>query len=60
MKTEEEIRNEIKALETTVSNYREAFETGEIDREYLRLKVRENNNIMVGLLWVLGENERFD
>lgn len=60
MKTEEEIRAEITSLEATILNYRNAHENGEIDQELLRLKVRENNNIMVGLLWVLGENERFD
>lgn len=60
MKTEEEIRAEIVSLEATIVNYREAHKNGEIDREHLRLKVRENNNVILGLLWVLGENDRFD
>lgn len=60
MKTEEEIRKEITSLEATIVNFREAFQKGEINQEFLRLKVRENHNIMLGLLWVLGENDRFD
>lgn len=60
MKTEEEIRAEIASLEATIVNYREAYQKGDINQEFFRLKVKENNNIILGLLWVLGKNERFD
>lgn len=60
MKTEEEIREEIKALEKTIDNYREAKEKGKIDMEAFRHAYTENSSMIAALHWVLGENDRFD
>lgn len=60
MKSEEEIRAEIIAIEKTINNYRNAFRNNEIDKSSFRTAFDNQTHMILALRWVLGENDRFD
>lgn len=60
MKTEQEIRDEIKATERTIKNYRAAYIEKKIDRDALNLYLIDCGSTIDALRWVLGENDRYD
>lgn len=60
MKSFTEVNVEIQAAERTITNYREAFAEGEIERPELKRALAENQTTIAALRWVLGENDRFD
>lgn len=60
MKTENEIRDEIKACETTIKNFSNAYKNGIVDKKLYIFKKEECNNMILALKWVLGENDRYD
>ena len=60
MKSEQEIKEEIKAIEKTIANYREDYKNGEFPKERLRYVLLENQSMILALKWVLGENGRRD
>ncbi|AFQ30036.1 hypothetical protein P4493_04660 [Bacillus thuringiensis] len=60
MKTKKEIEEEIKSFENTIKNYRKAVANGKFPKEELPNIIRENQAGISALLWVLGENDRFD
>lgn len=60
MKTEKEIREEIEASKRTINNHQEAYKQGKIPKEALDYAVNDNHSTISTLLWVLGENDRYD
>jgi hypothetical protein len=60
MKTEQEIKEEIKAMERTINNHRNAYHERVIPKETYRYALNENNHMILALKWVLGENDRWD
>ena len=60
MKTEKEIRDEIKACEKTKENYRIAYKNGKIPKDVYKSEAIQCESMASALLWVLGENDRYD
>lgn len=60
LKFNQKIKEEIEALQKTISNYREAYKNGEFPKERLRYVLLENESMTLALKWVLGENDRWD
>ena len=60
MKSEKEIREEIKATEKTIENYRNAYKRGDISFKNLREQLIDTGATIQTLRWVLGENDRYD
>lgn len=60
MKTEEDIRGEVEATKRTIANYRNAYKQGVITKETLRSAIVDCTATIQALLWVLGENDRYD
>ncbi|PGF05135.1 hypothetical protein [Bacillus toyonensis] len=60
MKTKKEIEEEIVAYQNTIKNYRKSVAGGKFPKDELPNIIRENQAGISALLWVLGENDRFD
>lgn len=60
MKSAKQIREEIKAAERTVQNYRNAYKEGTIPKNVFEHKLTDYYSTVEALTWVLGENDRFD
>ena len=60
MKTEQEVKQEIKNCETTIDNYSRAYENGKVPNEIFKQVKEEYKAIILTLKWVLGENDRYD
>ena len=60
MKTENEIRDEIKACEATIKNFKNAYKNGLVHKKIYISKKEECVNMILALKWVLGENDRYD
>lgn len=60
MKTEKEIREEIRTIEREIDNYHNAYNEGAIPFSILRNVIQQNGAMVSALKWVLGENERYD
>jgi predicted transcriptional regulator len=60
MKTEQEIKDEIEATKRTIENYRNAYKSGRISREVLKSQLIDCESTIHALMWVLGENDRYD
>lgn len=60
MKTEQEIRDEIEACLKTIENYTNAYKEKKISKTIAQSEILQFTGIVLGLKWVLGENDRFD
>lgn len=60
MKTEQEVREEIKATQRTKENVRKAYNEGKITKQSYKYQIVDLNATLETLYWVLGENDRFD
>lgn len=60
MKNESEIRNEIELNKQTLKNYKNAYKNGQISKKVLDKMKIDCASTEAALLWVLGENERYD
>lgn len=60
MKTETEIREEIKATKKTIDNYRKAYNKSKIPKEVFTSQSIDCSATIDALRWVLGENDRYD
>lgn len=60
MKTESQIREELKATQETLKNYNKAYQEGKISLEVLSSETIDCTSTIDALLWVLGENDRYD
>jgi hypothetical protein len=60
LKTEKEIRHEIEATKKTIENYRNAYKNSEIPRDVMKSQILDCSSTIATLLWVLGENDRYD
>ena len=60
MKSENEIKDEIKATNKTIANYRKAYKNGEIHKDILKQQLADCTATLDALKWVLGKNDRYD
>lgn len=60
MKTEKEIREEIKATIRTEEIYKKAYELKKIPKDVFINQIETMNATINALKWVLGENDRYD
>lgn len=60
MKTEQEIREEIEVTKRTISDYCVTYKENKITREMYLNKLIDCESTIDALLWVLGENDRYD
>jgi hypothetical protein len=57
MKTEQEIKEEIKVTKVSKEKFVEAFKDGRIDKETLEYKLQQYETRLLVLNWVLDEND---
>lgn len=60
MKTENEIRGELESTKRTIENYRNAYKQKKITKDILKNQLTDCEATIQSLLWVLGENDRYD
>lgn len=60
MKNENEIKDEIKAINKTMVIYRKAYKNEKIPKDVFKQQLADCMATLDTLKWVLGENDRYD
>lgn len=60
LKTEEEMRQELIAIDKDLDTARKKLNDGEVSRDWFVRRYESLNGMKLGLRWALGENDRYD
>lgn len=60
LKTEEEMRQELIAIDKDLDAARKKLNDGEVSRDWFVRRYESLSGMKLGLRWALGENNRYD